>query len=150
MNCGDIKWANLMIFGALIEFWPVLPLVNFWQEIDSELYFLTCILLITQKPSTETILILINYTIIQAQTSHKKSFQDNYNLGQNMSVDEAMVKGRSPNHLKQYMPMTTNDKGRLTHHKHRCNHSHSVEKHKERDTKDDWRHHCLCHCPTRS
>ena len=103
------------------------------------------------KALTETILILINYryTTIQAQTSHKRSFQDNYNLGQNMSVDEAMVKGRSPNHLKQYMPMTTNDKGRLTHHKHRCNHSHSVEKHKERDTKDDWRHHCLCHCPTR-
>ena len=35
----------------------------------------------------------------------KKSFQDNYNLGQNVSVDEAMVKGKGRNPLKQYMPM---------------------------------------------
>ena len=35
----------------------------------------------------------------------KKSFQSNFNLGQNVSVDEAMVKGKGRNSIKQYMPM---------------------------------------------
>ena len=33
-----------------------------------------------------------------------KSFQENFNLGQNVSVDEAMVKGKGRNPVKQYMP----------------------------------------------
>lgn len=33
-----------------------------------------------------------------------KSFKENFNLGQNVSVDEAMVKGKGRNPLKQYMP----------------------------------------------
>lgn len=34
----------------------------------------------------------------------KNSFQKNYNLGHNVSVDEAMVKGKGRNPLKQYLP----------------------------------------------
>ena len=35
----------------------------------------------------------------------KQSFQINYSLGKNVSVDEAMVKGQGHNPVKQYMPM---------------------------------------------
>ena len=35
----------------------------------------------------------------------KNSFQENYNLGQNVSVDDAMVKGKGRNPVKQYMLM---------------------------------------------
>ena len=33
-----------------------------------------------------------------------KSFKENFNLGQNVSVDEAMVKGKGHTPVKQYMP----------------------------------------------
>ena len=40
-----------------------------------------------------------------------KSFKGNFNLGQNISVDEAMLKGKGRNPVKQYMPAKTNQKG---------------------------------------
>lgn len=33
-----------------------------------------------------------------------KSFQENFNHGQNVSVDDAIVKGKGRNPVKQYMP----------------------------------------------
>ena len=33
-----------------------------------------------------------------------KSFKENFNLGQNVSVNEAMLKGKGRNPVKQYMP----------------------------------------------
>ena len=45
------------------------------------------------------------YKIRQMMSILKKAFQENYNLGQNVSIDEAIVKGKGRNPVKQYMPM---------------------------------------------
>lgn len=44
------------------------------------------------------------YKIHPMMTILKQSFQINFSLGQNVSVDKAMVKGKGHNPVKQYMP----------------------------------------------
>lgn len=44
------------------------------------------------------------YKIHPMMTILKQSFQINYSLGQNVSVDKAMVKGKGHNPVKQYTP----------------------------------------------
>ncbi|XP_022804152.1 piggyBac transposable element-derived protein 3-like [Stylophora pistillata] len=51
------------------------------------------------------------YKIRPMVTILKQSFQTNYSLGQNVSVDEAVVKGKGRNPVKQYMPMKPKKRG---------------------------------------
>ena len=86
-----IKSVSLMILGAETESLPVAhfftcdrfwPLVSNIHHVDNE-----------------------KYVDRNHQDYDKPSFQNNYSLGQNVSMDEAMVKGKGHNPVKQYMPM---------------------------------------------